>query len=392
MSVMASRPVLRWAVPAGVVALVLGGGALATTLTASADAQLPARSAAQLLADVASARLEGVSGTVVEQADLGLPGILGGLGGGGGPSASSDLNSLVAGTHTLKVWYSGQDKARIALLGATSETDVVYNGKDAWLWSSAKNEAAHFTVPAGGPRRAGPPKALPSDLPSDLPKTPQDAADKILALVSPTTSVSVDGSTVVAGHPAYQLVVAPKDTASLVAEIRVAIDGTAHVPTRVQVFAKGQDKPAFEIGFTQVSFARPDNGVFTFNPPPGVKITEGATGGAADGAKKPAGAPGTPPAPNAPPKTAVVGKGWTAILVARMPADTSAPKTGKGSGPDLKSLLTMLPQVHGAFGSGRMLESHLFSVLVTDDGRILVGAVKPERLIAAASDPAAALK
>jgi hypothetical protein len=38
-----------------------------------------------------------------------------------------------------------------------------------------------------------------------------------------------------------------------------------------------------------------------------------------------------------------------------------------------------------------MLEAHLFSVLLTDDGRVLVGAVRPERLIAAASDPAAAL-
>lgn len=382
MSVMASRPMLRWAVPAGVVALVLGGGALATTLSASADAQLPARSAAQLLADLASARLEGVSGTVVEQADLGLPGILGGLGGGGnGSSASSDLNSLIAGSHTLKVWYSGQDKARIALLGATSETDVVYNGTEGWLWSSAKNEATHFI---GGTDKGDNPggKALPSRLPSDMPKTPQDAADRILALVSPTTSVSVDGSTVVAGHPAYQLVVAPKDTASLVAEIRVAIDGTAHVPTRVQVFAKGVDKPAFEIGFKQVSFTRPDNGVFVFSPPPGVKITEAG----ADGPKKPEGLPTTPS------KTAVVGKGWTSVLVARMPADTSTPKSGKDNQPGIGALLTTLPQVHGAFGSGRLLESHLFSVLITDDGRVLVGAVKPERLIAAASDPAAALK
>jgi len=372
MSVMASRPVLRWAVPAGVVALVLGGGALTTALTASADAQLPARSAAQLLADLATARLEGVSGTVVEKADLGLPMMPSGIGGDG----SSNLNSLIAGSHTLRVWYSGKDKARIALLGATSESDVIYNGTDAWLWTSSDNKATHLKVPADRAGK-GTPRTLPSDLPSDLPKTPQDAADRVLAMVSPTTSVSVDGSTVVAGHPAYQLVVAPKDTASLVAEVRVAIDGTAHVPTRVQVYAKGQDKPAFEIGFTQVSFSRPDDGVFTFNPPPGVTVTEGDR----DHSAKPSGTP---------PKTAVVGKGWTSVLVARMPTDTS--KTNKDKGPGIESLLTTLPQVHGAFGAGRLLESHLFSVLLTDDGRVLAGAVKPDRLIAAASDPAAALK
>src|SRR5215831_6073253 len=136
MSVMTSRPVLRWVVPAGLVALVLGGGALTTALRASADASLPPRSPAQLLVDLATARLDGVSGTVVEQADLGLPALPGGIGGDG----SANLNSMIAGTHTLRVWYSGTDKARIALLGAVSESDIVYNGTDAWMWSSSSNE------------------------------------------------------------------------------------------------------------------------------------------------------------------------------------------------------------------------------------------------------------
>ncbi len=39
-----------------------------------------------------------------------------------------------------------------------------------------------------------------------------------------------------------------------------------------------------------------------------------------------------------------------------------------------------------------MLTSKLFSVLLTDDGRILVGAVSPERLAQVAADPAAQLK
>jgi outer membrane lipoprotein-sorting protein len=386
MSVMASRPVLRWAVPAGVVALVLGGGAVTTALRASADAQLPPRSAAQLLVDLATARLDGVSGTVVERADLGLPVLPGGVGGDG----SSQLNSLIAGTHTLRVWYSGQDKARIALLGAVSESDIIYNGTDAWIWASSSNTATHFKVPADGPRRPVPhglPSGLPSGLPADLPKTPQEAADRILGLVSPTTSVTTDGRAMVAKRPAYELVLAPKDKSSLVAEVRIAIDGTAHVPTRVEVLAKGYDKPAFEIGFDSVSFTRPDNGVFTFSPPPGVKITE---------ADQDHAAPTTPGRTGPPPKTAVIGTGWTSILVARPPASSVAPKAAPPSGDrgqaQIDAFLGKLPQVHGSFGTGRVLQSRLFSVLLLDDGRILVGAVKPERLIAAASDPAAALK
>ena len=52
----------------------------------------------------------------------------------------------------------------------------------------------------------------------------------------------------------------------------------------------------------------------------------------------------------------------------------------------------MLPQAHGSFGTGRVLQSRLFCVLLLDDGRVLIGAVTPQRLTAAAADPAAALK
>src|SRR2546429_9463451 len=81
MSVMASRPVLRWAVPAGAIVAVLGTGIATTALRASADTRLPARSAAQLLVDLQTARLDGASGTVVERAGLGLPPLAGLLGG-----------------------------------------------------------------------------------------------------------------------------------------------------------------------------------------------------------------------------------------------------------------------------------------------------------------------
>jgi outer membrane lipoprotein-sorting protein len=371
---MASRPVLRWLVPAGVVVAVLGGGVLTTALRASADVSLPPRSAAQLLVDLQTARLDGISGTVVEKADLGLPRLPGTIGGDG----SSQLNSLITGTHTLRIWYSGTDKARVALLGALGESDIIYNGTDVWMWSSSTNSATHF--------KRGTLPHTPQALPSNLPKTPQEAADRVLALINPSTSVTTDSSAMVAKRPAYELVLRPKDTDSLVAEVRIAIDGTQHVPTRVEVFAKGYDKAVFEIGFDQVSFKRPDDGIFKFTPPPGAKITEGDQD-----------TPGTKPNPPVNrPKTALIGTGWTTVLAARIPADALAPAP-KGTGNDrgqagLETFLTLLPQVHGSFGTGRVLQSRIFSVLLLDDGRVLIGAVSSQRLIAAAADPAAALK
>ena len=54
-------------------------------------------------------------------------------------------------------------------------------------------------------------------------------------------------------------------------------------------------------------------------------------------------------------------------------------------------MLAALPKVSGGWGTGSLLTSRLFTVLVTDDGRVLVGAVSPERLYQAAADPAAKL-
>ena len=58
----------------------------------------------------------------------------------------------------------------------------------------------------------------------------------------------------------------------------------------------------------------------------------------------------------------------------------------------LQGFMNNLPQVRGSFGTGRVLNSRLLTVLVLDDGRMLAGAVNQDKLIAVAADPRAALK
>src|SRR5690349_1435254 len=150
MSIFTSRPAVRWLVPVAVAAAAVGGGALLNTLSAIASPTLPPRSAAQLLVDLQSARLDGLSGMVVQHADLGLPSLP--IPGGQG---SSDLTSLVGGSHTLRVWYSGTgtatDSARIALFGTLGESDLIKVGRDVWTWNSKDKTATHRVLPAGGP-------------------------------------------------------------------------------------------------------------------------------------------------------------------------------------------------------------------------------------------------
>src|SRR3954468_21085598 len=91
-SVFRSRPALRWLVPTAAAVVVIGGGAAAGTIVASADPSLPDRSAAQLLVDIQNAKVVGLSGTIVENADLGLPAIAG-LAGGIGKSGSGSTGA-----------------------------------------------------------------------------------------------------------------------------------------------------------------------------------------------------------------------------------------------------------------------------------------------------------
>ena len=214
MTLFARRPALRWLVPLLAALVLAGAGATIATTSAGARASLKPRSAAQLLVDVQEARVKGLSGTVVQTANLGLP-ALPSTGGGSG----ADFTGLVSGSHTLRVWYAGPTRARLALLGTMSESDLVRNGSDVWLWSSTTNTARHLTVPASsaspgtsgtGPGGSGP---------AAVPLTPQQAADRALKAITPSTSVTTDPSAVVAGRPAYQLVLQPKDTRTLIGTV-----------------------------------------------------------------------------------------------------------------------------------------------------------------------------
>jgi hypothetical protein len=216
--------------------------------------------------------------------------------------------------------------------------------------------------------------------------TPEEAARQALAAVDPSTAVTLDESTEVAGRGAYELVLRPRAEGSLVGQVRVAVDSQTSLPLRVQVIPRGQSSPAYQTGFTDLSFGDPGAQVFRFTPPAGSTVTErsvppGAlahhgigprTGGQRFGADRPAGAP------------TVVGKDWTAVLVTRA-ADRSQVLRAVGGDQIATAVLNGFRPVEGAYGSGRLLRTNLVSVLWLDDGRLLVGAVEPALLERAAS-------
>ena len=374
MSFWTSHPKARWIAPVAVVAVV---AVTPYAVSASADSGLAPRSAGQLLTDVRNANVT-LSGTIVESADLGLPSL---PGIGSSSSGSAELQSLVSGSHTLRLWVDGPDRQRLAVVGTNGESDIIRNGTTLWTWSSATKTATKRTLPAGTPESRMAPSAAPG-LPTTLPSTPAAAAAEVLKAVGATTSVTTSSSATVAGRPAYELVLTPKAKTTRVAQVRIAIDGVKRVPLRVQVYSTQLAKPAFEIGFTSVDFGKPDARQFAFTPAPGTTVKYG------DAPRLTPDAPALPSTATDPAaEPTVVGTGWSTVVVAKLPADALAGLSGKAPASQSKgqidTLLRLLPAVSGTWGKGHLLSGTLFSAVLTDDGRVAVGAVGPGQLYAA---------
>jgi hypothetical protein len=100
----------------------------------------------------------------------------------------------------------------------------------------------------------------------------------------------------------------------------------------------------------------------------------------------------------------VIGKDWTSVAV--LPAAALSEVAGRGNAAGvagqaarsasggggqvsgsavLGTMLGAAHPVHGAWGSGRLLHTSLVSMLITSNGHVLIGAVTPSVLYAAAA-------
>ena len=378
----------RWMVPAGVVAAVAAVGIASAITVAQAAPALPPRTPAQLLAAVAGpGHVPPLTGTVVETASLGIPQLP-------GSEDPTSITSLLAGSHTLKVWYDGSQRVRLAVPDTMSETDFIRNGTTAWLWQSNSDSVTKILLPKyrGGEREPVMPRA---------PLTPQQAAKQVLAAVGPSTRVTTEANVTVAGKAAYQLVLAPKSSASLIGKITIALDAQhLTVPLRVQVFAKRAATPAFQVSYTSISFVTPAASNFDFAPPPGARVRTVR-------ADRPAGGYRSAPVPGQQGMHSgvrIIGQDWTSVAV--LPEAALSEVAGRGNvagvagqaarsvsggggqvsgSAVLGALLAAAHPVHGAWGSGRLLHTSLVSMLITSNGHVLIGAVTPSVLYAAAA-------
>ncbi|MET9362970.1 DUF2092 domain-containing protein [Streptomyces sp. NPDC006632] len=394
------RKAARYIVPvavAGVAAATIG---LVPALAAAGDPSLPKISAQQLIEKIAASDTQQLSGTVKISTDLGLPGLdsLGSLaprGGGSDKSAApqAKLTELASGTHTLRVAADGPDRQKVSILEDAAEYSLIHNGNDVWAYDSGSNQAYHAQRSAAdaakehGAKEHGSKEHGDKTPGAGVPTTPKALADEFLKNVDPTTAVSVDGTAQVAGHDAYQLLIKPKQSGSTIGSVRIAVDAKTGVPLKFTLSSSAGGKAVVDAGFTKVDFSKPSASTFTFTPPKGAKVTED------DGKKQtfkpeqslPGGLGGLGDVKNG--KNAkVIGKGWTAIAA----FDTGGkgmPKAeqGKGGGDAQKFLDSLGDKASGSFGTGTVFKTRLVNALITDNGKVYVGAVTKDALIAAAN-------
>lgn len=387
------RKTARYLVPvavAGVAAATIG---LVPALAASGDPDLPKISAQELIEKMSASKTQQLSGTVKISTDLGLPsfgGNAGSLTGGSGEHEGSSaapgarLTELATGTHTLRIAADGPDRQKVSILADSSEYSLIHNGDDVWGYDSASNEVFHAEGDAQREGGHGEDRRTPDDLPT----TPEDFADEVLKAADDTTSVTVDGTSRVAGRDAYKLVVKPGQQGSTVGSIVIAVDAENGVPLKFTLNPSSGGKAVVDVGFTKVDFSRPAASTFDFTPPKGAKVTEADehADGRGSGAPEAGEFKGFGNMGGAD----VIGEGWTSIAKIEGPAadrDDNGTKNDEGDVPaEAEQFLDAFgDKVEGKFGSGTVFKTRLLNALMTDDGTVYVGAVTKDALVKAAN-------
>jgi outer membrane lipoprotein-sorting protein len=372
-----TRKWLRW-MPAVAVPAVIAGGVLVGSLPASAGDPLPARTAQEVLAMIAQHQEKSLSGTLEQTSELGLPQLPK-----AGPEAASPETAwleLLSGPHTARVYLDGPENARIQVMDRMAERNAVRHGDELWFYNSRDNTAVHAKVPAGTEHdRTGPGGAL----------TPEELAAVILAKLEKTSDVTVGADVRVAGRAAYNLVLTPQSTGTLMGSIAISVDGESGLPLGVELKARGQAEPAFSVAFTNLSLDAPDASVFEFSPPAGatvkeITVPERSTQGSVPPPAKTPEAKGDHPS--------VTGTGWESVI--ELPSRAGLPDATPAGPPSTDRELpgtygsgagALLEQAAVAVPGGKLLSTALVNVLILDDGRVFAGSVPLERLQSAAA-------
>ena len=400
--------------PATVVAL-----SIAVPMQANAVIDLPDKSASEILQMMNSEPDMSFSGRVTKVSNLGLPPI------GNMPDVSesmveemeenmpegmedfiprvtnsgvfTDVLEIISGTHEARIYVDGPDKLRIQILDPMSERSLTVNGDTVWFYDDDKLAAQFMTMDSAEleakkaeyeSENSADIEQRIADLPFDI-NNPAEVADYVLAEANEYSAITVGVDQNVAGRAAYELIATPLAAETTVDYVSVAVDAETGMALNVKIMAKGQIEPAMELGFTSIDYSTPAASIFEFTPSSDVTVTEmempeeftidGETYTKEElqaelESKKPTEAEYEElkaqyeAMEN---KPVVYENGWASAVEMTLSDDMPLEMF------ESELFSEMTQQVDG----GKIISTSLVNVLITDDGRVLAGAVNTDYLL-----------
>jgi hypothetical protein len=269
---------------------------------------------------------------------------------------------LITGEHRVRI-FVGETGMRAQILDRMSQRDLIVNQEAVWTYDSREQVATYATIDQS---KVEDNKLIAirqmewyaAEIGIDL-TNPQAVADYVMSQIGDSSEVTVGVDHYKAGRTAYELIVKPNSSVSLVDSVVLSIDSETSVPLAATVYSVEQTEPAIQVGFESISFTDQDENLFTFTAPAGTEVTN------LDEMQVPEyEAPEKEPIEGEKPQ--MVGEDWDSVVV--MPAgDVSVLAEIQ----DNQLLSSLLKPVSG----GVAFETPLVKVLITNDGRIFAGAV-----------------
>ncbi len=269
---------------------------------------------------------------------------------------------LITGEHRVRI-FVGETGMRAQIFDRMSQRDLIVNQEAVWTYDSREQVATYASidqskVEQGKLSAMEQMEKYAAEIGIDL-TNPQAVADYVMSQIGDTSEVTVGVDHYKAGRTAYELIVKPNSSVSLVDSVVLSIDSETSVPLAATVYSVEQTEPAIQVGFESISFTDQDENLFTFTAPAGTEVTN------LDEMQVPEyEAPEKEPIEGEKPQ--MVGEDWDSVVV--MPAgDVSVLAEIQ----DNQLLSSLLKPVSG----GVAFETPLVKVLITNDGRIFAGAV-----------------
>jgi outer membrane lipoprotein-sorting protein len=237
---------------AAIVAVGVGGTALALAATGGGPVPPPKRLAVAIYDALRAPNAQGVSGRVKFTNHLidsaGVEGV-------------SPLLQGASG----RFWFA-DGRLRLELQSDQGDSQLVADGKRFWAYDASSNTVYRGSLPRRTePRPTG----------RETHRAPSLAQiEKAITRVARQANLSGALPTDVAGRPAYTVRISPKRRGGLLGAAELAWDAARGVPLRVAVYSRGNDSPVLELKVTDISYGHLAASDFAISPPRKAKVVD----------------------------------------------------------------------------------------------------------------------